>query len=80
MTPDLILKAFYSKGRKTFVPLTQNDLKHRAGLSTARSAYEIRPLVNQGLMTVTKTKREGVEMMICRLTEAGEKTVMGMMQ
>lgn len=80
MTHDTILKAFWSRSRKSFVPLSQNDLKYRAGLATHRTAYEVRPLVNQGLLTVSKSRSEGEEIMICRLTEAGENVVMGMVK
>ena len=68
---ERILKAFWSKGRKTWLPCTVNDICKRAGCDKFKAEAELNRLAVIGLaFSDKKTQTHGIT--TWRITEAGK--------
>ena len=75
MTPTekrTILRAFWRKGRQTFVPLTQDELDDATG---GRFSVHRGILVRGGLIKTQDYSRNGEFTAICHVTESGKREI-----
>lgn len=67
-TETQILAAFWSKGRKCFIPLTVGDASHRLGVETRPLGFRLSAMVDAGLLSVEIT---GGNTKVFEITPAG---------
>jgi len=74
-----VLRAFWHKSRKTFVPMTVNDLERKCGLDRQRIISALRRLCELKAVTLTRTNNHQVPA-VWNLTDYGQHLATQMMQ
>lgn len=75
-----MLKAFYSKPRKMFMPLTSTDIARRTGMTDMKIRGEITRQRNKGMLVQIEYERQDKSVPFqYELTEAGRNAVMASM-
>ena len=77
---EALLPAFWHRARKTFVPLTHEDIARRAGITPAQARGRTRVMILGGLMRSEVVHETRYDIFIYDLTDRGKALATAMMR